>query len=79
MIHESISDCKSASEASDSAAMPSASTRIKQRQAIEGKPYVEDPIADYTTPLDRPTDTLTPAQKERQRLNQIEVPLWCIF
>jgi len=52
--------------------MPSAHVRIQQRQAIEGKPRVEDPIADYTTPLDAPAvPELTPQQKERQNRRKL--------
>lgn len=55
--------------------MPSARVRILQHQQETGTtPYVEDPIEDYATPMDRPpADTMTPAQRERERLRFLRV------
>ena len=53
--------------------MPSARVRIAQRHAVEGRPYVDDPIEDYKTPIERPDPKLTVAQREAVRREKIEV------
>ena len=55
--------------------MPSARVRILQHQQQTGTtPYVEDPIEDFTTSIYRPpTDSITPSQRERERLRHLRV------